>query len=215
MGRIPVDTLAVRRGFSIWLHTSKVAGVPKTVPEISKLGTSALEYVGVSIGEALAHLHQMLGHASLQLSLRPISFMEIRSAAAGDAFALESINRLEAIIEKVPQSEVEVPIHGDFNISNILFANQQISGVVDFAETCRSFREKDISDIINELPMLEDPLVRAYKAASGVSINSENIQLGLAMNALCSMLIGRRMGDMSAAHADCARLKENLAALSP
>ena len=87
-------------------------------------------------------------------------------------------------------------MHGDFNISNILFGSiGQVSGVLDFAEFCRGFVEEDIISLSSELPVLESAIIHAYEEETGYRSDPRLIMLAKAKRAFIGMMIARNRAE--------------------
>lgn len=184
-------------GFAVWLRTTRIEGDPLSSPAIESAALQDQYELGASIGKTLARLHHALRELeSSRLGIEDGAvYAEIRAAIGGDPFYLESIAALESERLRIPPDRVQI-CHNDYNISNLLFAGQEVGGLLDFAETGLGYPEKDISDILNEVPCLEEPLIRSYELESGTKLAPHRIALGLAENALYSAVISERLGDV-------------------
>ena len=202
-GTIPPSSRLVEEGFAVWLRSTRLPGSHVCAENIAKRPARGRSVIGREIGAALARVHAAIDDAVTRpgaRSTRPeeARYGDIERAAReiGDPFYLDAIAKLERARNRIPPAILSRPSHGDFNLSNLLFApDGQVCGVLDFAEWGADFPEKDLSDIVNELPVLAAPLLEAYENESGFRPDPVRLALGIAENALYGAVIGVRSGN--------------------
>jgi len=192
-GDIPANTKAASSGCSLWLRITRIPGSPYKVAQLARLENTELDRIGAEIGLALARLH--IGFRQI-IKLPPESIFEsVYHAAVNDEEVLVLIEKVEKALSRTSSQILLAPIHGDFNISNLLFEQGRLTGIVDFAEARSLFPEKDVSDLLKEVPALRPSLVAAYQEGSGTVLFPERITLGLAVNGVFGYLISKRLGE--------------------
>lgn len=188
----------------LWLQVTKVPGAVRKVAEVERLPEQERRAVAASIGRAAASIHRLLSSAALAGILPSAGerFDHLAQGLHGDAEAQGYLSRLRQVYRSFGVPGLPV-IHGDLNISNLLFEGHCVVSVVDFAETRRGFYEEDLASILFELPDLRGPLVEEYQALSGSEMDGEKIEFALAMEHLGTLVISRRLGlaaESEAAH---------------
>ena len=194
-----------------WLQTTRVAGSVRKVAEIAKLPTERQAVVGRAVAVALVQLQQMLATADLEGRV-PTAQENLQSLAKGltdDSVSLNYLGRLQQMLAKLGNAEQQV-IHGDFNISNLLFSGDTVNAVIDFAETRQGFYEEDLIAIVSELPALRESLFNTFEELTGYAINAERLQYALALKSLLTYAICKRLGEKAASEEAELRLKEQL-----
>jgi aminoglycoside phosphotransferase (APT) family kinase protein len=199
-GDIPASSLLAKEGFACWLRMTKMQGRHLGSEDIERLDHRQQAIVGRNIGVALAYLHKGLGDALPQRTLSVVegaaAYATISDAARqlADPLYTDAVSWLVEARRRVPSHILARPSHGDFNISNLLFSRDcEVCAILDFAEWGADFPEKDISDVLHEMPVLPPDLITAYERVSGFRIDSSRIALGFAENALFGAVIGERM----------------------
>ncbi len=195
-GEVPHDSVFAAKGFAVWLRMEKIEGTRLSIPAIESAEPERQRRIGESIGGTLARLHRALegpnrGGARLE---RSEGYADLKAAVAGSRFYLGAIAALEREWRRIPPEELRV-CHNDYNISNLLFADDLVCGVLDFAEWGLGYPEKDISDIVSEIPDLKASVIDAYEEASGRKVDRRRLELGKAENALFGAVISAREGD--------------------
>jgi aminoglycoside phosphotransferase (APT) family kinase protein len=211
-GAIPREHALAAEGFGLWLRMAKKPGAQIYVSAFAELTPGRRDEIGDNIGRALARLHAAMTPVFKDDAPDADHYAEIRAETGDDPFYRAALAALEAGRRAVPVSVLR-PVHNDFNISNLLFKGTTVSGILDFAECGVNFPEKDISDIIKEVPILETPFVNAYEKESGFRTDRRRILLGLAENALYGAVIAARLGDKAGAATDWRELVRHLQAL--
>ncbi|MEL6469801.1 MAG: phosphotransferase [Cyanobacteria bacterium J06623_4] len=178
----------------LWLRTTKLLGYARTASELEWLPRPEKGEIAGSMATAIASIHTLLQQASVQLNLpsAEASLLMLLHEVEDDAEGSKYIEQLLKILEtmrKLPQ----MPIHGDLNISNLLFNRNEITAVVDFAETRQGFYEEDIAALISELPGYREQLIEAIARQTGHVVDERKLRYGLALKALLSFLIARRL----------------------
>jgi hypothetical protein len=134
----------------------------------------------------------------------------------GDPLYFDAIRQLAHARRGVPLAVLAMPSHGDFNTSNLMFTpDRQVCGILDFAECGTDFPEKDISDVVNDLPWLLKSVICGYEEESSFRIDLSRLTLGLAENALYGAVIGTRSGDVAETAQNRALLITHLQRLAP
>ena len=185
-------------GFNLWLRISKMDGDRLHLQDVMALGEKDRQILGQNIGKILGNMHI----AALDAELAPVEtetasdkFRILKDAADQDEELLEVIGILEREISKIPDEIKYRPAHNDFNITNLLFKDLEVCAILDFAETSRNFPEKDLSDIINELPQLKDCIIRGYQDCTSFDVDQRRLSVGLIENGLYGALIAARNSD--------------------
>jgi Phosphotransferase enzyme family len=199
-GNIPPSSPLAEQGFSHWLRMTKMQGRHLWAEEIDRIDDGRRATVARSIGIALARLHKGLGDTLPSSAISVVEGAAAYCAIADAARQLDNslytaaASRLKKVRTCIPKHILARPAHGDFNISNLLFSpDGEVCAILDFAEWGTDFPEKDISDVLQELPMLAPELIAAYERVSGFKVDSGRLALGVAENVLCGAVIGERM----------------------
>lgn len=191
-GQTPENTRAYQDGLVVWSRMQKILGAPLALPDLEAMSAADIDNIARNIGTYLAQLHQAL-NTDLPHDFDVFDVEEKFKTArhlAQDTLYHDCIDHIQ---HALTLSSAESPvcfIHGDFNISNIMFDNNSLVGILDFAETCCHHIEKDISDILDETPYFEEALLPAYHAESGTVPQTDILNIGFALNALYGALIG-------------------------
>ena len=181
---------------SLWLRTTIVPGRVRTSLELQKLSKQAARTICASIAGAITAVHKMLQQSAPNLEIPTATEMlqgvvgEMHNDPEGKTYATRLLKILESLEDK--PSPV---IHGDFNLSNVLFEGSTVCSVVDFAETRRGFYEEDLAAIIAELPSYRNILIEEFESVTGRSVIKSRLDYGLAMKAFFSFIIARRLGN--------------------
>jgi hypothetical protein len=203
-GGIPSCSPFASEGFAVWLRMTKVSGRTISADDIDTLSRREQSRIGRDLGVTLAHVHAGLRHALAvaQRSLPAVgaveTYADIAHAAArlGDPFYVDAVAQLTRVRRRIPSEVLGHPIHGDFNSSNILVAEDgRICGILDFAEWRADFPEKDFVHILQELPTLSDDVIASYERESGFAADPLRLTLGSAENALFGAVIAERQRD--------------------
>jgi Ser/Thr protein kinase RdoA (MazF antagonist) len=219
-GDIPSFSPLAEEGFAVWLRMTKVSGRPISAGDIDKLSRHEQSRIGRELGVALACVHAGLRRALAiaQRGLQPAgaveTYADVADAAArlGDPFYVDAVAQLTRARSRIPSEVLGHPIHGDFNSSNILVAEDgRICGILDFAEWRADFPEKDFAHMLQELPALSDHVIASYERESGFAADPLRLTLASAENALFGAVIAERQRDMESVqsyrHALTAALK--------
>ena len=186
-GAVP-DSDWAEQGYAYWLRSTKLAGKTWTVAAARQLEGGRQRRIAAALGQAMAALHGCFDKAGLAAVLKPdgvFTAIENRHLTRDDA-------ALVAAVQGGAMVEGMRAVHGDFNISNILFdAQDGVAGVVDFAEICLGTCEDEIAGISDELPEWEADLIAAYQAASGYEATAERMKRARAKRSLIGMLLCR------------------------
>jgi aminoglycoside phosphotransferase len=189
----------VNTDYPLWLHMTKVPGRARKVAEIRALSESVLSSIGDAIGRAASAMHKALarGTGGVRLPVPEETFATVQEGVQGDMRALEYLRELRQAFTALHLKEFS-PIHGDFNISNLLFEGEEVVAVIDFAETRRGFFEEDLASNITELPCLKASVISAFEAASGHRIDAARLEFSLAMQAFFTYVICGRLQEYEA-----------------
>jgi Ser/Thr protein kinase RdoA (MazF antagonist) len=204
-GDIPVSSPLAREGFAVWLRMTKVSGRPISADDIDKLSRQEQSRIGRELGVALACVHAGLCRALAlaRMNLPTVgalkTYADVADAAArlADRFYVDAVAQLTRARSRIPSEVSSHPIHGDFNSSNILVAEDgRICGILDFAEWGADFPEKDFAHMLQELPTLSDDVIASYERESGFATDPLRLTLASAENALFGAVIAERQQDM-------------------
>lgn len=178
----------------LWLRTTKLPGYVRTASELEWLPKPEKGEIARSMATAIASVHTLLQQACPQLKLpsAEANLILLRHEVKDDKESSKYIEQLLKILETMSKSP-QIPIHGDFNISNLLFDRNEVIAVVDFAETRQGFYEEDIAALISELPGYREQLIEAIALKTGHVVDERKLGYGLALKALLSFLIARRL----------------------
>jgi hypothetical protein len=174
-GFIPPNSALHREGYAIWLRSTKIEGQSFTIEKIKILEESVHAQIAKSLAEALHKFYAILIPSGVSRFLKPDGIFNCEYELTPD-----DRHRVDASLAVLSsQSEADLqPIHGDFNISNILFSSDfKVSGVLDFAETCLGAVEDDLCSLTSELPFLKDDILSHYREISGYHIDDKRLAL--------------------------------------
>ncbi len=223
--RSPCDGIAFPRALEfgaerpgespLWLHTSKLPGRVWKVAEIRNLPEDTVSALAQTIGAAASTTQKVLAEAGLAHQLPTIEeyVTNVTSSFSGDNRAITYLSRLLSISHTLPASENCV-VHGDFNISNLLFDSDRVIGVIDFAETRIGYPEDDLAAIVGELPSLKNAVIDSFESSSGRKVDRSRLDFASAMQALFTFVICNRLDEHAERDAARSRLEGYLALFS-
>lgn len=213
-GKVTEDHPLFAEGFRRWMISTKVAGRPLKIEQAKQLSAADRARAAQNLAGALCAFHQFLNRTSLVSTLGPDPVFESIRADRLPFTREEKI--LCAQVEHVcAAQDYSTAIHGDFNISNVLMDDHyNVTGILDFAETCLGHREDDLASLIGEMPFMRDALLDHYSQASGVELSPFLITLAEAKRAMIGMFICRhRLNDPVSADKNEGILRAHLSAL--
>lgn len=179
----------------LWLKTTKLPGQTQAVQTLLNLPSAEGHQVARSIASALFNVHKQLERiAKLPLSTPSQSLQTICEDVGDDAVARCYVQQLVSTLATLGADNI-ISIHGDFNLSNLLFEGSNVCGVVDFAEARQGFAEEDLAAVIAELPAYRSVLVKSYEERTGCRISERRLNYGLALKAFLSFAIARRLNN--------------------
>jgi aminoglycoside phosphotransferase (APT) family kinase protein len=201
--------------YPLWLHTSKLPGRVWKLVEIRNLPEETASALALTIGEAASMTQKVLAEAGLAHQLPTIEeyVTSVESSLTGDDRAIGYLSQLLSISRTLPAAKSCV-VHGDFNISNLLFDGERVIGVIDFAETRIGYPEDDLAAIVGELPSLRSAVVESFEAASGWKVETSRLDFASAMQALFTFVICDRLDERAERDAARGRLDSYLAQAS-
>ena len=166
----------------------------RKVSELRQLPSYETDIIASSIGEVLSCLHHDLGQAIApwQLDTTVNTLRNARKELDEDPQAIKFMMQIQGMLENLTVDRI---IHGDFNISNLLFDKCRLVSILDFAETRCGFYEEDLASIIVELPAFRIPLISAYQDVSGYRIDERRLLLAQAIFELFTFAISYRQND--------------------
>lgn len=215
-GEVPKEHRLFAEGFRRWMISTKVPGGPLKMEEAKQLSATDQAMAAQNLARAAFTFHQFLNRTSLVSTLGPDPVFE--SIRADRLPLTEEEKTLCSRVEHLcaAQSNTTV-IHGDFNISNILMDDYyNVTGILDFAETCLGNREDDLASLIDEMPFMKDALLGYYGQESGMELNPFLLRLAEAKRAMIGMFICRyKLNDPEAADKNEKSLRAHLALLKP
>ncbi len=178
---------------TIWMRQTKLAGQTATIDRVLGMNGTERRALAASVAESLAGLYGAFERSGVAADLRPSGGVEdfeigdIRLEAM-DRERLEKFRSIAALLDPADDH----PIHGDFNISNILLDNGgTVVGVVDFAETRLGRLEEDLCSITSEIPALRQDYVERVEAASGRRVNRQALEIFEIGSDMISMILAR------------------------
>ncbi|MDE0538974.1 MAG: phosphotransferase [Rhodospirillales bacterium] len=178
---------------TIWMRQTKLAGRLATIDQVLGMRGTERRALAASVAESLAGLYGAFERAGIAADLRSsggvadFQLGDIRLEAM-DRERLEKFRRIAALLDPADDH----PIHGDFNISNILLDNGgKVVGVVDFAETRLGRLEEDLCSITSEIPALRQDYVERVEAASGRRVNRQALEIFEIGSDMISMILAR------------------------
>ena len=184
---------------TIWVRQTKLAGQPATIDQVLGMNGTERRALAASVAESLAGLYGAFERAGVAADLRSLGGVadfqlgDIQLESM-DRERLEKFRRIAALLDPADDH----PIHGDFNISNILLDNgRRIVGVVDFAETRIGRVEEDICSVTSEIPDLREGYVSSLQSLLDQPIDREALEVFEIGSDLISMIISRyRFSDL-------------------
>ena len=139
--------------YAFWIRMTKISGKVIRISEkkfISKRHKLQLaEQISFSINFINKKLESIRINKTKELKFDK-KLDKISEELKVDHFIKVSIKKLKVISKKLSYPKRRV-IHGDFNITNLLFKHNLICGIVDFAETRIGHVEEDLASIISDL----------------------------------------------------------------
>lgn len=214
-GPVPEVSPLYDDGFTIWTRTSKIEGIVLDDDTIRSMSIAAQRRMAHALATAISEFHTLLARADIVPTLRSY-----------DAFALQNFSgvnledqdrdrliKVESLLAALPDVDLR-PIHGDFNISNIVFdADCNVAGILDFAEVSQGPIEQDICSLTCELPFLADGIIAAFEARTGRAIDRSSLDLVELRKHMVGLLICRyRLGRPEEAMANQIIVDQRLAA---
>ncbi len=189
-GDIPPAHPLRQAGYTAWLCSTQCAGQTFQLAALENLPMAQQHAMAEQAGHVLWSLHQALRAMPLAEALAPDPiFSDIPREISPEDKTL--VGQVVAWHENFPGAALQ-PIHGDYNISNLLFGTDAtVTGIVDFAETCLGWPEDDLASLITELPSWEPALTSAYTARSGSAVAPNRLNIAAAKRALIGMIICR------------------------
>ncbi len=177
-------------GYIGWLCSTQCSGRTYKIAELEQLPTVQQHAMAEQAGRALWSLHQALRAMQPATALAPDGvFAGLSDGLSADDQAL--VCQVRDWHEKIPATAPQ-PIHGDYNISNILSgADGVVTGIVDFAEACLGWAEDDLASLTTELPTWAPALTAAYVASGGAAVDPDRLNAAAAKRALIGMIICR------------------------
>lgn len=195
----------------LWLRTTKVIGTVTQTANLVDLSTHEACKIATSISRSIIEIHNRLERAKLNSLVPGIQqnqenlFKDLGHHNAASAY----FHEMGRILKMLSHDAIKV-IHGDFNISNILFEHNSVVSVVDFAETRVGFAEEDLASIISEVPNIGTFVCEEFERRSGASVNSKKLNFALASNDFFNYLISERLGQHEDSEAARKRLEKYL-----
>ena len=189
-GELPPTHPLRQAGYTGWLCSTQCAGETYLLAGLENLPISQQQAMAEQAGHALWTLHQALRAMPLAEALAPDPIVsELPSELSPEDKTL--VEHVVAWQEKFPAAALQ-PIHGDYNISNLLFGTDAtVTGIVDFAETCLGWPEDDLASLTTELPAWAPALTAAYAANSRCFVDRNRLNCAAAKRALIGMIICR------------------------
>ncbi len=215
-GEVKEDHPLFAEGFRRWMISTKVSGRPLKIEQAKQFSAADQARAAQNLAGTLFTFHQFVNRTLLAPTLGPDPVFESIRADRLPLTRDEKILCSQVEHLCAAQSNTTV-IHGDFNISNVLMDDHyNVTGILDFAETCLGHREDDLASLIDEMPFMREALLDHYSQTSGVELNSSLITLAEAKRAMIGMLICRhRLNDPISADKNERQLKNHLKAMKP
>jgi len=214
-GSVSENSPLFRSGYTIWSRMTKMEGCVLGETDIANLSSSDRDKIASSSGSAIGEFENLLSQADIASSLIPDCLLSYPpdgiELLKSDRDRLTAVN---ACLVKLTDETLR-PIHGDFNITNILFDEEYaVAGVVDFAEVCLGHLEDDICSLTFELPSMRNNVVAAYEARTGRAVDLETLDLVELRRDMIGLLICRyRLDRLDEAIKDEIRIDGHLARL--
>jgi hypothetical protein len=190
-GNIEPESELYRQGYTVWLRSTKMPGTPLNVQTVQSMSKTEQDLIAASLAHALTRFHDLLRHIGINKDLQEDQIWF--SSDLTNGLSAKDQHRLTVVQQVVTRKAGELqPIHGDFNISNILFDKKfEVSGILDFAETCLGHNEDDICSLTGELPFIKDMIIAEYELITGKHINADRLKMAEMKRDLISLLICR------------------------
>lgn len=192
-------------GLKLWTRAVKVPGRVYQTSDFAAFSDERRVVMIENMVRALAALHEIFDSAGLDAFLTQ-NFLWDEMAKMGAAEAdMERLANVRAMFRDDARIRA---VHGDFNITNILFDEKNVvSGVIDFAEMGLASAEEELAALTTEFPESRARIVSLYESAAGVAIDAAQLRAAEAKSELLSLFIARyRKKDEVAAREGEARL---------
>jgi aminoglycoside phosphotransferase (APT) family kinase protein len=192
-------------GLNLWMRAVKMPGRVYQTSDFVAFSPERRAAMIENMVRALAALHEVMDSAEFDAFLSP-NFLWDEMMKMGAAEAdMERLANVRAMFRDDARIRA---VHGDFNITNILFDEKNfVSGVIDFAEMGLAAVEDEVASLTTEFPESRDLIVRVYEEAAGVQIDRERLRAAEAAGELLSLFIARyRKKDEDGARAAEGRL---------
>jgi len=200
-GKMPTD----EEGFTLWLRSTKLPGRVYQTSDFVNFSEDRRRGMIESMVKALASFHRMLDLSPANDVLRPNFLWREMEKMGAEKADMERLGNVRAMFRDDARIRA---VHGDFNITNILFDEKNlVSGVIDFAEMRLASVEEELSALTTEFPESRGIIVSLYEEATGVKIDAAQLRAAEAKSELLSLFIARyRKNDEEAAQAAEGRL---------
>lgn len=176
-------------GLPLWMRAVKVPGRVYQTSDFVQFSDARRAAMIESMVKALADFHKLLDFCGMDAFLRRDSLWDEMTKMDAHNADMERLANVRAMFRDDARIRA---VHGDFNITNILFDEKNcVSGVIDFAEMGLASVEDELSALTTEFPESRARIVSLYEEAAGVTIDAAELRAAEAKGALLSLFIAR------------------------
>lgn len=192
-------------GLTLWMRAVKLPGRVYQTADFAAFSAERRVEMIENMVRALAALHEVIDSAGFDAFLQSNFLWDEMVKMGASGADMERLGNVRAMFRGDARIRA---VHGDFNITNILFDEKNlVSGVIDFAEMGLATAEDELAALTTEFPESRDLIVRVYEEAAGAVIDRERLRAAEAAGELLSLFIARyRKNDEEAARAAEGRL---------
>lgn len=176
-------------GLTLWMRAVKLPGRVYQTADFAAFSAPRRAVMIENMVRALAALHEVMDFSGVAGILRQ-NFLWDEMMKMGAAEAdMERLGNVRAMFRDDDRIRA---VHGDFNITNILFDEKNnVSGVIDFAEMGLATAEDELAALTTEFPESRAMVVSIYEEAAGAKINDARLRAAEAMSEVLSLFIAR------------------------
>lgn len=189
-------------GLSLWMRAVMVPGRVYQASDFVRFSAERRAAMIESMVKALADFHKLLDFCGMEAFLRRDSLWDEMTKMGAQNADMERLANVRAMFRDDARIRA---VHGDFNITNILFDEKNcVSGVIDFAEMGLASIEEELSALTTEFPESRARIISLYEEAAGITIDAAQLRAAEAKSALLSLFIARyrKKDEMAAQEAE-------------
>jgi aminoglycoside phosphotransferase (APT) family kinase protein len=176
-------------GLTLWMRAVKMPGRVYQTSDFVVLSEECRAAMIDSAVRALAEFHKLLDFSGVEAFLQQNFLWNEMEKMGAEKADMERLGNVRAMFRDDARIRA---VHGDFNITNILFDEKNcVSGVIDFAEMGLASVEEELSALTTEFPESRARIVSLYEEAAGVAIDATQLKGAEAKSELLSLFIAR------------------------